>query len=714
MANVNFQSPGQIEQQALAEAEAKNAAEERQRRPAVTGLAAYVRECWNAAKEAKVEIENRMLKNLRQKCGEYEPDKLRAIQGQTGSDIYMMLTDEKCSAATAWLTDILFPSDDKPWGTESTSIPELSPQQMQKINMMVKQKAMQRLAEQVKIEIYAGQIKDMAAANDRLKSLLQAEAKTVAENLKQEMTKQAKKAREKVEGKIADVVEEAGWEDAVQETIDDIVTFPAGIIKGPVLRKRNKIRWKKNQQSQVQPQQGQGYPQQEAPVEVREEILIEFNRVSPFDIYPFPNSQTANDGIIERHKLTRADLQALIGVDGYDEEAIRLVLQDYSASGDWLSVAHDQTRQALEDRHNEWRTPESNKKIDALQMWASVQGLMLLENGTPPERVPDPLSEYQVEVWLIDKYVIKCEINGDPLGRVPYHFASFRRRNGSIWGAGLPELMSDAQDACNAAARNLMNNMGISSGPQVIYDMSQMPAGENLSEMYPWKIWQVDASKSVSGNSGRRPVDFFVPPTMAKQLMEVYEFFSGEADSKTGVPKYTYGDNQSTSGALGTASGFSMMMNNVARGIKAVIRNIDKGIIKPSIQMTHEWELLYSQDPEYYVGDIKLVARGSRALIAKEQAAVRRNEFLQISLNPAILEIIGRDGLAIVLREITEGMEFKENPVPEKEEMLQRMQQQQIQQIQAMQQQEIDQGPKKGRQVDGAGAVQGGGDSKTM
>lgn len=706
---INFQSPVELEQQALTEAQEKSAAEERQQRPIITGLAAYVRECWNAAKEAKVEIENRMLKSLRQKRGEYEPDKLKAINSVVGSDIYMMLTDEKCSAATAWLTDILFPSDDRPWGTESTSVPELAPQQMQKINMMVKQKAMRRLADQVKIEIAAGQIQDMNAANDRLKSLLQQEAKTVAESLKYEMTKQAKKAREKVEEKIADVIEEADWEDAVQEVIDDIVTFPAGIIKGPVLRKRNKIRWKKNLNQGQLPQQQQGYPQQnQPPVEVREEILIEFNRVSPFDIYPFPNAKTANDGIIERHQLTRADLQALVGVEGYDAEAIHLVLRDYATSGDWLAVTNDQTRQSLEDRSSEWRTPSPSKKIDALQMWSSVQGLMLLENGTPPERVPDPLSEYQVEIWLIDKYVIKCEINGDPLGRVPYHFASFRRRNGSIWGAGVPELMTDAQDACNAASRNLINNMSISSGPQVIYDMSQIPAGADLTEMYPWKIWQVDASKSISGNSGRRPVDFFVPPTIAKTLMEVYEFFSSEADSKTGVPKYTYGNNQTATGALGTASGFSMMMNNVARGIKAVVRNIDKGIIKPSIQMTHEWELLYSQDPEYYVGDIKLVARGSRALIAKEQAAVRRNEFLQISLNPAILEIIGRDGLAIILREIMEGMEFKENPVPEKEEMLQRLQQQQMQQIQATQQQV------KSRKTDGAGAVKGGVDSKIV
>lgn len=78
---------------------------------------------------------------------------------------------------------------------------------------------------------------------------------------------------------------------------------------------------------------------------------------------------------------------------------------------------------------------------------------------------------------LIGNYVIKAEINGDPMGRVPYNFASFRKRNGSIWGAGVPEIIKDSQDACNAAARAMINNMAISSGPQVMVDVSQLPPG---------------------------------------------------------------------------------------------------------------------------------------------------------------------------------------------------------------------------------------------
>jgi hypothetical protein len=450
------------------------------------------------------------------------------------------------------------------------------------------------------------------------------------------------------------------------------------------------------------------------PVEVQEEIALEFNRVSPFDIYPLPNARKPEDGIIERHSLTRGDLQAMIGVEGYDDEAIRLVLTEYGRNGatSWLNVGQDLTRQTLEDRPREHRSPET--RIDALQFWGSVQGLMLLEYGIAPERVEDPLAEYQVEVWLIDRYVIKAEINGDALGRIPYHFASFRKRNGSIWGSGVPELINDSQDACNASARNLINNMGIASGPQVAYDISQMPAGQKLTDMKPWKIWPVDGKNSISGSQGRPPISFFAPPSMASELMKVYEFFSDQADTKTGVPKYSYGNQQSSGGALGTASGFSMMMNNATRGIKNVVRNIDGGIIKPSIEMTHQWALLNSNDPEYYVGDIKLIARGSNALIAKEQSAVRRNEFLQIAVNPAVLQVIGMDGLAEILREVVEGMDFTSDEiVPSKEDMV-RKQEQANMQLQQQAQIEQGAGPKPGRETDGAGAVQGGQDVKVV
>ncbi len=66
-------------------------------------------------------------------------------------------------------------------------------------------------------------------------------------------------------------------------------------------------------------------------------------------------------------------------------------------------------------------------------------------------------------------------------------------------------------------------------------------------------------------------------------------------------------------------------------------------------------------------------------MIAKEQAAIRRNELLQVVTgSEAVLSIIGLDGLATMLREIFHAADFKEEVVPEKREMIRRQQKEQM------------------------------------
>ena len=697
MGLIEYKNNQQLIAEEAATLQAEKDARERQSRAVITSLAGYLRDSWVAARDAKRDIESRMLDSLRRKNGIYDPTKLAEIKKHGGSEIFMMLTDEKCTAVSSWISDIVLQSGVEPWRVRPTPVPELSPEQIMELKQEVLMEAQGDIKMDLMFAMQSGEITHEAHAREFMISAMQNRMEEMTEDMVAAAEKEAKNARDKIETKLKDVIAESGWHDAVKECIDDIVTFPAGIVKGPVLRRKKKLSWKTD-----------GIQQTGSPVEVTEEIQIDFNRVSPFDIYPLPNARTPEDGIIERHRLTRRYLTSLIGVKGYDDDAIRLVLKEYGSGrqSSWLAISNDQTRQELENRPDEWRSPET--MIDALQVWGNVQGLTLLQYGMSPETIEDPFADYAVEVWLIGNYVIKAEINGDPMGRVPYNFASFRKQNGSIWGKGAPEVFKDAQDACNAAARNMINNLAISSGPQAVVDVAQLPPGEDITDMYPWKIWQINSDQAVGSGTSRSPLNFFTPPSIARELMEVYKFFSSEADNKTGVPKYSYGG-ESKGGALGTATGFSMMMGNAARGIKNVVSHIDYGIIKPTIERTHEFQLMFFNDPEYFVGDIKIVATGSSSLIAKEQAAVRRNELLNIVVSSGpVLEIIGQAGLASMLKEIFKAADFKDDEiVPEKKEMLRREQQSQIA-IQQEQQQALD------AEVDQAGQVQGGRDVRTV
>ncbi len=626
----------------------RKASEDRQAQAHILGLAAYVRSCWNSAREAKAKIEEQMLRCLRAKLGKYDPAKLVQIEEYGQSPIYMMLIAEKCFHAESWIEDILNPTDDHPWGVDPTKVPELSPEQMQEVDEKFRSKvfglAMEQIQESALAEFQASGVQpDMNALQQEVRTLaaeLYEQNKGITEEYaafaKSKAQAEAKKADAEIEAILADELEEAEWQEALAQALPDIVGSKAGFVKGPVLKRKKVMTW------------GKGPNGESVPV-MEYKIVKEFTSPSPFDIYSAPDSSGIGDGYLcEVHRMTRKNLYNLIGVKGYDEQAIRSVLDDYGRGGlrDWLYLYNQQQREELEGRDTS-RIGGPDTKIEAIQFWGSVQGKHLIEFGISADRVPDRQQEYDAEIWLIGNYVIKAELNADPLGKPPYFKASFREIKGSFWGLGLPEVLFDIQDVINSTARALLDNMALGSGVQVGVDVGAMPPGETITEMFPRKIWQFDLGKNPQGN--RTPIWFFQPKILAGELMKVYKDFSEEADLKSGVPKYSYGAG-GTGGALSTVGGMSMMMNAAARGIKKVIRNIDRGIIVGSVKRTWRWLMLYDQRPELRKGDIKLVAMGSNALMAREHQTVRRNEFLQTVMSAPVLSIIQETGLTEILR----------------------------------------------------------------
>lgn len=649
------------------EAEAKSRSDELQNQDYIQGLAAHTRTRWEEARDAKQDLEERMLQCVRQRNGEYDPDVVAEIESQGGSDIFVQLTSVKCRAATSWLRDTLLGTgNDKPWAIEATPQPELP------------EEVMQSLQAQLSTEI-------MGVMQQTGQMPSEEELRQIALSMKDEamnLTKEESSERvNRMELKMEDQLLEGGWYKAFNEFIDDIVTFPFAVLKGPVKRRRKVMKW------------------EDGALVPKEEIRNEWERTDPFNLYWAPWAWDVNDGyVIERHRMTREDLQALIGVPGYNEDAIRTVLADFTSgqSGDWLWI--DSSKAEVEGKHVSKAT-HTNDLIDALQLWDSVEGKLLIEWGIDEEEIDDASMSYPCEVWMVNNTVIRAVLNYDPLSRKPYYLASYEAKPGSVDGKGVTDLCRDSQAMVNATARALANNMGISSGPQVGVNISRLPTGEDITEMHPWKIWQFQSSEY---NDGSQPLQFFQPNSNANELMAVFEKFSERADEDTMIPKYMTGGH--TPGASRTSSGLSMLISNAGKGIKQVISNIDQNVIIPAIERLYHDNLRYSEDPDL-VGDVNINARGASSLVVKEAEAIRRNEFLQLVLNsPVAQEIVGMDGAAELLREAA--MNLNSNPdriVPDRQRMTQMQQQQQViaqlQQQLAMMTGEMQQG--------GAGAPQG-------
>jgi hypothetical protein len=187
-----------------------------------------------------------------------------------GSTLLINITRPYVDAAAAKVSDMMLPTDDRPWGVKPTPVPELD------------EIAQQPLPEEALQQIEA----------------IRARAKAHAEA---------------AEDKIEDWLTECGWHNEMRIVIEDAARIGTGIIKGPYPVKRT---LRKVVQGSVQ-----------------EIVKIEpaSKAVNPRNLFPDPSCGTSiHNGsyIWERDWITAKSLRELVGVDGYLEDEIMECLRE--------------------------------------------------------------------------------------------------------------------------------------------------------------------------------------------------------------------------------------------------------------------------------------------------------------------------------------------------------------------------------------------------
>lgn len=581
---------------------------------------------------------DRLLAALRTFNGEYDPSRLAEIRKFGGSEVYARVVAMKCRGASALLRDVYL-SPQKPWGLNPPADPDVPTEILAKITQLVEVETRAMVASGAQV--------DLNMLRDRTMQLILA-ARDAA---KRKAGQQAAVSEQKID----EILTEGGFYKALAEFITDLPLFPFACIKGPVVRIVPRVEWVNGQ-----------------PV-VQQKPRLMWMRVSPFDIWWTPGVNDIEDGaVVERTRVTRADLNDLLDLPGYNTEAVRAVLTDYGRGGivdDWDST--DSERADMESREN----PHLNQSglITCLEFHGNVQGSMLLEAGMDEAIITDPVRDYFVQAWKIGRYVIKVQMSPSPRRRHPYYITSFEKVPGTPVGNGLPDILSDIQDVANATLRSLVNNMSIASGPQVWINEDRAADGENTEELYPWKRWHMKDSPMGGGSSSQPPVGFFQPNSNAQELLGVYQQFMNMADDLSAIPKYLQG-NGTGGGAGRTASGLAMLMNNASKILQTVAANIDRDVIEPALQQLVDLVML-TDETGLLTGQERVVVKGVNVAVQKETQRSRQLEFLQITANPIDMQIIGPKGRAEVLRAVAEtiGMDGS-NVVPDAETLEKMMQ----------------------------------------
>lgn len=623
---VNFVSNNELDRLADEEARAKKPKEEEiESNP----LVRYVRTMFDGAKVARQETETKMLATLRAIKGEYEPDKLQAIRSFGGSADFIRLTQYKVRDAEAWIMDIINPYGDKTWNIEPTPLADIPPN----IAEIMKSKLRARMVQQTisAVTTQGGEF-DSATLSQQMEDM----EKAVTNKVKKKVQEIANQRANGMRLKILDQFEEGGWNQAFKACVNDLTRMKSCILKGPVFKKVRSLKWEQSNDGKYNPA-------------VSNETIPTFARVSPFDWYPSSNSSHVDDGdAIELEHIKISDLKKVRSAPGYNTKVIDEIIATYP-DGFKEDISTDTERRDLE-KDNTINYVSTDIIYDMLNFWGEVPGSLLIEYGKKEDNGEDIEADeyYSVNIKVINNQVIKDPvINPDPLGLKPYNITSFVKNNDSQWGESPGDLMDDIQGICNASVRALINNIAISSGPVIEIDVDRLAPGES-GDLWPHKKILTTSKKMQEGHA----IQFYQAKLLAQELLTVYEKFKRESDDLV-VPSY---GRTNIGGAGRTSSGLAMLMSAAARNIKLAIYNIDQDLVIPVVNKLFNYNMLFIDD-DSIKGDIHVKARGTGGVIAKEQIAVRRNEF-RSTLRPTDEQLIGAKGLAYILAKTIESLDM--------------------------------------------------------
>ena len=503
---------------------------------------------------------------------------LQAHARPTRSTIFIGLTRQKANAAEARLADILLPTDDRNWGIQPTPVPEL-----------VAALANEGLAR----DPHTQQL-----FTDQQGNPLQ--VKQVAAALHQEATQKA----EAMQLEIDEQLNLADYNGELRKIIHDAVVLGTGVIKGPVVTNRMKRAWRQGTDAQ-----GKTFHE----MVFQEELLPASFHVDARNIFTDPAAGNHHDGegIFERDIMTGKQVRLLAKQPGYNKEALRQVLRE----GPRRSATFERPQEGPDkDRDVSYL----NKNFEVWEYWGEIDREDAFAAGVIKE-LDDELESVSACVIMINETVVKAFLNPLDDGTLPYDMYQWEKVTGSVWGYGIPYLMRAQQKVINTAWRQLMDNLGVTAGPQIVVKRRQVTPADQSWEITSRKIWY--ANDDVADvREAFTAVEF---ESHADELLKVIEFAMKLVDEETAVPMLAQGEKGT---APDTVGGMQMLLNNANVVLRRLVKQFDDDITRPHIRRYYDYNMLYNPKNEIK-GDFSIDARGSSALLVRD---IQNQAFLSL------------------------------------------------------------------------------------
>lgn len=544
-------------------------------------------------------LEDRWIKDLRQYQGEYEPRELAEMRNAKTSSIFANLTRNKTNAAEARLSDMLFPTDDRNWGIRPTPVPELT-RAVQGSDPNQKQTALS-------------------------------------------MIREAKERAEAMTKEIDDQLTESNYPAIGRDVIHDACVFGTGVMKGPVVVGRTNQQW-------VTDEFGN------SSLTYQDDFSAGTQYVDLWNFYPESSATKISEAeyVLERHFVTRKDLIKLARNPNYMKDQLRAVLDEDALNSqtthNWnseLRAISGLTEAAKSTCYEMW---EYNGAVDKDDLIAA--GVDIEED--------DSLTEYFGTILVIGNRVIRASIHPMDTQEEIYRVFNWEKDRSCIFGFGVPYLMRNPQAVINACMRMILDNGGLSAGPQIVFDEDAIEPLNGQWELAPRKLWK----KKKTGVPVREAFEVYQINNNQAELMNIFQMARQLADEETNLPLIAQGEQ---SGHITkTAHGMDMLMNSANIVLRRAVKNFDDDVTRPHITAYYNWNMQFNDNPEIK-GDFNVDARGSSALLAREMQAERLMTFGNLAgSNPKFDELTDWEG---TYKEIVKALQVSSESVmlpPEK------------------------------------------------
>lgn len=508
------------------------------------------------------------------------------------SKVFVNLTRPRTNVAEARLSDMLLPSDDRNWGMKPPSVPELAQH----------------------VDNQAPLTQDGQPVGITDPTTQQTRQATVADAVHAEMEK-SKKSCSAMQDVIDAQLSECAYNGEVRKVIHDAAVLGVGILKGPIVVNKVKRSW-------TPIDDGNG--NQVQVIEIKSDLNPASVRVDPWNFFPDPScSDNIHHGgfTLEREYMTKRQLRDLAKNPEYMRSQIRKVLEEGPQSNH-VYDQHESTK-----RDSSGVSVLTDNRYEVWTYYGDVDREDLEAAGVEvSDEEVDALNTVAGCVIVVNSSVIKAHLNPLETGDFPYD-AFIWEKNDAHWaGFGIPYLLRTAQRVLNAGWRQIMDNAGLSVGPQIVCKRQSVEPADGSWEITGRKVWW--ATEEVE--DVRDAFMLFEVSSHLGELEKIIELSLKFIDEESMIPKLAQGEKDGTPDTLG---GMTILMNSANVVLRRLVKQFDDMITRPHIRRYYDYNMMYNPKPEIK-GDFDVDARGSSALVVKDQQNEALVKMLSLGGNP--------------------------------------------------------------------------------